>query len=46
VAVVCSWIESDRPVGGAWLHVLRDSGPTWSPWRINLPRLARVEARR
>jgi hypothetical protein len=33
-AAICARIESPKRCGeGGWLHVLRDDGPTWAPWR-------------
>ncbi len=33
-AAICARTESPRRTGEAgWLHVLRDDGPTWAPWR-------------
>jgi hypothetical protein len=33
-AAICARIESAKQCGEAgWLHVLRDDGPTWAPWR-------------
>jgi len=27
-------VESDKPAkNGGWLHILRDDGPTWAPWK-------------
>jgi hypothetical protein len=47
VAVVCTVVESVRPVGMVgYLHVLSDTGPTWAPWRCSLPKLASMEANR
>jgi hypothetical protein len=41
LAVVCANVESADPIGTAgYLHVLRDAGPTWAPWRVSLGRLA------
>ena len=40
-AVICTRTKSPRPIGTAgYLHVLRDGGPTWAPWRTSLVRLA------
>ena len=33
-AVICPRVESPNRCGeGGWLHVLRNDGPTWAPWR-------------
>jgi phage/plasmid primase-like uncharacterized protein len=40
-AIVCARIESPKRCGEAgWLHVLRDDGPTWAPWRRTLGKIA------
>ena len=42
-AVVCVRVESAKRIGSAgWLHVLDNSGPTWSEWRRSLPRLEKT----
>ncbi len=39
--------ESAERVGQAgYLHVLRNGGPTWTPWRRSLRRLANMEESR
>jgi hypothetical protein len=44
-AVICTRIVSSKPVGTVgYLHVINDTGPTWSPWRRSLGQLARMEA--
>jgi hypothetical protein len=41
-AVICRNRESAVTVGTAgWLHELRTDGPTWTKWRLSLPKLAR-----
>jgi hypothetical protein len=36
-AVICARTESPKRCGeGGWLHVLRDDGPTWQPWRRSI----------
>jgi hypothetical protein len=36
-AVICTRIESPKRCGeSGWLHVLRDDGPTWAPWRRSI----------
>ena len=43
VAAICARIESPKRCGEAgWLHVLRDEGPTWTPWRRNISRAVRM----
>ncbi|NLS92478.1 MAG: hypothetical protein GXX96_09970 [Planctomycetaceae bacterium] len=33
-AALCMRVESDKPAkNGGWLHILRDDGPTWAPWK-------------
>jgi len=46
VAVICARIESAKRCGDAGcLHVLRDDGPAWPPWRRTLRRAVRMMAR-
>jgi hypothetical protein len=41
IAVVCANVTSAKPIGTAGhLHVLRDAGGVWAPWRTSLKRLA------
>ena len=36
-AAICARVESRKRCGeGGWLHVLRDDGPTWAPWRRSI----------
>ncbi len=36
-AVICARVESPKRCGEAgYLHVLRDDGPTWAPWRRSI----------
>ena len=36
-AAICARTESPKACGeGGWLHVLRDDGPTWAPWRRSI----------
>ena len=44
VAAVCFHVESGKPIGAGWLHVLDDRGPTSAPWRLALPALRRLLA--
>jgi len=45
-AVICVRMESPRRAGEAgWLHVLRDDGPTWAPWRSAIPAAIRMMGR-
>jgi len=42
-AVICARVESSKRAGEAgWLHVLRNDGPVWTPWRRNLGRAIRM----
>ena len=42
-AAICARIESPKRAGQAgWLHVLRDDGPTWAPWRAGLRRAVKM----
>jgi hypothetical protein len=36
-AVICARVESPKRCGeSGWLHVLRNDGPTWTPWRRSI----------
>jgi hypothetical protein len=36
-AAICARVESSKQCGeSGWLHVLRDDGPTWAPWRRSI----------
>lgn len=36
-AAICARTESPKRCGeGGWLHLLRDDGPTWAPWRRSI----------
>ncbi|MFZ1933323.1 MAG: toprim domain-containing protein [Thermoguttaceae bacterium] len=36
-AAICARTESAKRCGeGGWLHVLRNDGPTWAPWRRSI----------
>ncbi len=36
-AAICARIESSKRIGeSGWLHVLRNTGPTWTPWRRSI----------
>ncbi len=44
-AAICARTESPKRCGAAgWLHVLRDSGPTWTGWRRTLPQAVNLAA--
>lgn len=45
-AAICPRVESPKRCDEAgWLHVLRDDGPTWAPWRRTLRRAVRLATR-
>jgi len=42
-AVLCARTESAKRCGDAgWLHVLRDDGPAWPPWRRTITRAVKM----
>jgi len=42
-AAICARVESRKRCGeGGWLHVLRDDGPVWTPWRRTIGRAIRM----
>jgi len=42
-AAICARTESPKQCGEAgWLHVLRDDGPAWPPWRRTIRRAVRM----
>jgi hypothetical protein len=44
IAVVCAKVESNRQIGtSGYLHVLRNDGPLWAPWRTSLGRLEKQQ---
>ena len=44
-AAICARVESKKRCGEAgWLHVLRDDGPTWPPWRRTIRRAVKMMA--
>jgi len=44
-AVLCARTESAKRCGDAgWLHVLRDDGPAWPPWRRTITKAVKMMA--
>lgn len=44
-AAICARVESSKRCGEAgWLHVLRDDGPAWPPWRRTIRRPVKMMA--
>jgi len=42
-AVICARVESGKRCGEAgWLHILRQDGPTWAPWRSTIRRAIKM----
>ncbi len=42
-AVICARTESPRRAGeGGWLHILRNNGAAWAPWRRTIPAAVRT----
>lgn len=42
-AAICARVESRKRCGEAgWLHVLRDDGPVWAPWRRTISQAVRI----
>ena len=42
-AAICARVESPKRCGEAgWLHVLRDDGPAWPPWRRTIRKAVRM----
>ena len=42
-AAICARVESRKRCGEAgWLHVLRDDGPVWAPWRRTIRKAVKM----